>query len=536
MQATRQAVQEIFEQVFVSPQADAKDDGREDARLNALWQGQYDRHESAALLADYEIDDADDVLAALDELQDQRLYRALEDRGRRWIARLVPLMIAAASRSGQPDRALLRTLSVVSAIVGRSNYIALLVEHPAALATLIRLCGASEWITARVREQPALLDSLLDPRQLYKPPRRRELAAALDEDLSSIDEDDLEQRMDTLRRFKQSAVLRIAAADVTRAMPLMIVSDHLTELAEVVLDAALDMAWHQMRARYGEPQNQAGERAQFAIVGYGKLGGLELGYSSDLDLVFLFDGPSEGTTVGGNRELSNQVFFTRLSQRLIHILTTQTQAGRVYEIDMRLRPSGNAGLMVTHIDAFAGYQRDQAWTWEHQALVRARHVAGDRDLGARFEKVRQDTLGQVRDTARLSADVRDMRLRMRRVKDKTTQDMLDVKQMSGGLIDIEFMAQFAALQYAHNCPEIVRFTDAIRILETMESGGFAPYESIKILTDSYRAYRRYIHADALQRQRAMIQRDTRANDRQQVADLWQTWLGPDEPDAESPDA
>lgn len=529
MQNTRQSVQEIFEQVFVSPQAEATHGGRDDERLSALWQEQYDAQQSADLLTDYEIHDAEAVMEALAGLRDQRLYRALEDRGRRWIARLVPLMIAAASRSGQPDRALLRTLSVVSAIIGRSNYIALLVEHPAALATLMRLCGASEWISVRIREQPALLDSLLDPRQLYRPPGRREMAAALEEDLSAIDADDLEQRMDTLRRFQQAVVLRIAAADVTRAMPLMIVSDHLTELAEVTLDAALDMAWHQMRSRYGEPRDEDGERAHFLVIGYGKLGGLELGYSSDLDLVFVYDGPSEGTTDGEHRQLSNQLFFTRLAQRLIHILTTQTQAGRVYEIDMRLRPSGKSGLMVSPIDAFASYQREHAWTWEHQALVRARPVAGDTALGERFESVRQQTLGAVREPDKLAAEVRDMRLRMRQAKDRTTDEQLDVKQMPGGLIDIEFMAQFAALRHAHDCPEIVRFTDAIRILETMESGGLAPYDDIKLLTDSYRAYRRYIHADGLQRQRAMIAHDTRADARQQVVALWQDWLGGEQP-------
>ncbi|MDA3919166.1 MAG: bifunctional [glutamate--ammonia ligase]-adenylyl-L-tyrosine phosphorylase/[glutamate--ammonia-ligase] adenylyltransferase [Salinisphaera sp.] len=524
----RQVVQDAFEEVFAAPQNENTVSQRVNERLGALWTAQYDAAQVGAVLTDYGIEDVEAVTKALDDLKDQRLYRALEDRGRRWIARLVPLMIAAASRNKQPDQALLRTLPVISAIIGRSNYIALLVEHPAALETLIRLCAASEWIASRIGEQPALLDSLLDSRLLYKQPRRHELAAGLDEDLAAIDEDDLEQRMDTLRRFNQATTLRIAAADVTNAIPLMIVSDHLTELAEVTLEAALCMAWHHLSERYGTPITQDGEPAPFMVIGYGKLGGLELGYSSDLDLVFLYDGPSEGVTEGGKRELSNQVFFTRLAQRLIHILSTQTPAGRVYEIDMRLRPSGNAGLMVSHIDAFANYQREHAWTWEHQALVRARPVAGDRDLGKRFAALRQDILGVERDAEHLAGEVRNMRRRMRKTKDQTTDEQWDVKQMPGGLIDIEFMAQYAALRYAAECPEIVRFTDAIRILETMESGELARYDDIKLLTDSYRAYRRYIHRDALQRQRAMMDRETRAEARQAVARLWQQWVGADE--------
>jgi len=519
----RYTVHEAFEQVFVSPQADDRQQDDASQRLIALWEGTLDDKTAEALLSDYGIVRIDDVRTALAGLQEQSLYRALEDRGRRWIARLVPLLFAAAARTNAPDRAVVRTLSVLSAIVGRSTYMALLVEHPAALSTLMRLCAASEWITSRIREQPALLDSLLDPRQLYKPPRRAELAASLEEDLEAIDAADLEHQMDALRRFAQSATLRIAAADVSRSVPLMIVSDNLTELAEVVLDAALDMAWQQMIARYGTPRDDDGERQGFAVIAYGKLGGLELGYTSDLDLVFLYDGPTEKMTDGA-RELTHQAFFTRLAQRLIHVLSTQTAAGRAYEIDMRLRPSGKAGLMVTHIDAFERYQHEKAWTWEHQALVRARFVAGASDLGARFGTIRQQVLALPREVGELAGQVRDMRDRMRKAKDESTADRADVKQMSGGLIDIEFIAQFSALRQGHYCPELLLFTDAIRILETLESAGIAEYEDVRTLTHAYRQYRQQIHADSLQRQRAMIDADRWADQRRAVARIWQEWI------------
>ena len=533
MQDTRGRVHEAFDQVFVSPQADDTEADRETERLNAFWNARLDDDEARALLAEYGIHDVDAVRDALSSMQNQRLYRTLKDRGRRWIARLIPLLFGAAARTADPDTALVRTIHVLSAIVGRSTYMALLVEYPAALSTLVRLCAASQWITSCIQAQPALLDSLLDPRQLYRPPRRAELAATLEEELSSIDVDDLELHMDTLRRFKQSASLGIAAADVTNAMPLMIVSDHLTELAEVVLDAALDMAWHQMVTRYGTPRGEDGQRAPFAIVAYGKLGGLELGYTSDLDLVFLYDGHRNAAT-DGERSLTQQAFFTRLAQRLIHVLSTQTTAGRVYEIDMRLRPSGKAGMMVSHIDAFHHYQRDKAWTWEHQALVRARAVSGDAALGERFGEIRREILATPRDERQLARDVYDMRDRMRRAKDESNEQQVDVKQMAGGLIDIEFIAQFVALRYGAECPELLIFTDAIRILETLESAGLASYDDIKTLTNAYRRYRRSIHAQALQRQRAMIAHGDWTDMRAAVARLWQRWIKDDFEFRESP--
>ncbi|RJS94694.1 bifunctional [glutamate--ammonia ligase]-adenylyl-L-tyrosine phosphorylase/[glutamate--ammonia-ligase] adenylyltransferase [Salinisphaera sp. Q1T1-3] len=521
-ETVRHRVHEAFDRIFIESTAPTP---AADEALDALWAGQLERGAAETLLTGYGVDAPGVVLDALDGLHDQRLYRMLGDRGRRWIARLVPLIIAAAGRTNEATGAITRTLRVVSEIVGRSNYIALLVEHPAALATLMRLCAASSWITSRIAEQPALLDTLLDARQLYRPASRAELAATLDADRAAIDETDLEGQMNALRRFQQSATLRIAAADVTDAMPLMIVSDRLTEVAEVVLGAALSMAWQQMTMRFGVPVDAAGRESAFAIVAYGKLGGLELGYASDLDLVFVYDGPNEGQTVDGPRSLTNQVFFTRLAQRLIHILSTQTIAGRAYEIDMRLRPSGNAGLMVTHVEAFATYQFEKAWTWEHQALVRARYVAGAPGLGARFDEIRRTVLARERDLGALAGDVAAMRDRMRRVKDESSAQAFDIKQMPGGLIDIEFMAQYAALAYSHRHAEISRFTDAIRILESVESAGLADRADIKVLTDAYRHDRRFAHAAALREERAMMSREAQAADRDRIAALWQAWIG-----------
>jgi glutamate-ammonia-ligase adenylyltransferase len=310
-------------------------------------------------------------------------------------------------------------------------------------------------------------------------------------------------------------------------MPLMVVSDHLTELAEVILAAALDMAWSQMTARYGRPVirggGRDGEAARFAVIGYGKLGGIELGYGSDLDLVFVFASPGEQVT-DGERSLSHQAFFLRLAQRLIHVLSTQTGAGRAYEVDMRLRPSGQAGLLVSHIDAFTAYQRDKAWTWEHQALVRARPVAGDRPLGREVRALREELLLRPRDPGQLRREVVEMRRKMRENLERRNAGELDLKQTPGGLVDIEFLAQYAVLRHARECRELLIFTDTIRILETLESGRLLDYPTTKALTDAYRAYRKCVHAASLQRTRAMIGENELAAERAAVRRVWADWL------------
>lgn len=523
LQAVRAGVHAAFENVFASPLAGAPQRSLEQQRLLDLWEGELSAEDSDALLAKYAINDPAAVRAAVFDLRNQGRYRNLQERGRRWLVRLVPLLFAAAAESGQPDRALVRTLSVLASVIGRNTYVALLVEYPNALATLLRLCAASPWITGQIRQHPALLDTLLDPAQLYKPAARADLAQSLKTELDAQPDDDLERKMDLMRRFAQQQMLRIAAADVSDAMPLMIVSDRLSELAEVMLAAALDVAWEQMAGRSGLPLKADGEREEFCVIGYGKLGGLEMGYGSDLDLVFVYDGAIDAMT-GGDRPLSYHAFFTRLAQRLIHVLSIRTAAGRAYEVDMRLRPSGDSGLMASQIDAFESYQRERAWTWEHQALVRARVVAGSPGLGRRYDAIRAAILGQRRDPQALARDVLNMRERMRASLDRSRGDRLDVRQMPGGVIDIEFMAQFAALRHGSECPELLIFSDTIRILETLESAGLADYDTIKTLVSVYRTYRSRIHKQALQEEYPVIGADELVAQRGAVERLWRQWI------------
>ena len=389
----------------------------------------------------------------------------------------------------------------------------------------MKLCAASPWISHQIARQPILLDELLDPRNLYVPPSREQLATELRQRLANIDPNDLEQHMDALRQFKNASVLRVAAADVSEAVPLMKVSDHLTFVAEAVINKVLLLAWQHMVARHGKPVSagDSTDNSGFAIIAYGKLGGIELGYGSDLDLVFLYNGDQNGFT-DGSKPVANSVFYSRLGQRIIHILTSLTPAGVLYEVDMRLRPSGASGLLVTHVESFEEYQHHKAWTWEHQALVRARPVAGDGTVKAEFERIRRETLGRAREPRALREEVAAMRERMRKELLPPNQAEFDIKQAPGGITDIEFMVQYAVLAYASQYPSLLTYTDNIRILETMMANELISQEDGALLIDCYKILRSQIHRLTLQEQPAKTTDDYYRQVGQQVFALWRQMM------------
>ncbi len=515
-----------FQQVFESPQkAHAAAD---DSGLSALWLSTPADDEAETILQAAGYDQPAACWSRLQALKAGRNYHALSPAGRTRMDRLVPLLLGAVvalePRPDSPHEVLQRLLTLVEAITRRSAYLALLSEHPMALSQLVRLCAASPWIAQRLAHHPLLLDELLDPRSLYHPPDRAELAADLQHRLKQITADDLEQAMDSLRQFKQVSVLRVAAADVMDAVPLMQVSDHLTIIAELVLQAALDLAWGYLVARHGRPACTAGRDESekgFAIVAYGKLGGIELGYGSDLDLVFLHAAENQLAVTEGLKPVVDSVFYARLGQRIIHILTTHTSAGTLYETDMRLRPSGESGLLVTSLASFSEYQRNKAWTWEHQALVRARVVGGDKRLKQVFDGVRQEVLALPRDAKQLKKDIMEMRERMRESLDRTRDGEFDLKQGSGGIADIEFMVQFAVLRGAHKTPALCAFSDNIRLLAGLAEQGVFAAEDVAMLSDAYRAYRAEVHRLALQDQVAVVDEQVLHHERTTVRRLWQ---------------
>jgi len=400
-----------------------------------------------------------------------------------------------------------------------------LTENPLALSQFVRLCAASPWITSLLAESPVLLDELMDARNLYHPPDRQVLEHELTGRMSGLDVDDIEAQMEAMSYFKQSNVLRVAAADVTGNLPVMKVSDHLTDIAEVILEAT-QLVWQHLVKRHGRPRcEEAGEVCDtgFAVIAYGKLGGIELGYGSDLDLVFVYSGEAEALTRGRQR-VENAVFFARLGQRLIHMLSTLTSAGVLYEVDTRLRPDGASGLMVTFMAALSDYQRNSAWTWEHQALVRARPVAGDPHLFSRFNALRHEILSQPRDIDTLRNNVLEMRERMRSEKASKQAGEFDIKHDRGGITDIEFMVQYGVLRWAAEHPALTRWTDDIRLLESLAEAGLMSADDAELLAEAYRAYRVEVHHLTLRGLAARVPEDRFADYRSEVTRLWNQWL------------
>ena len=466
---------------------------------------------------------AADLLAAYEA---EPATRALTSLGKRRLDRLIPLVLEAAAGCGHPETVLQRVLQLLKQIQQRTSYLSLLIEYPTALTHLIRLVDASPWIGAFLSRHPVLLDELLDPRTLYTPPGPDALRTGLARQLASVPADDLEYQIEALCIFRQVNTLRVAASDITSVLPLMKVSDHLSWIAEAILEKVVEISWQHLVAKHGLPsctlEGQTCERG-FAVIGYGKLGGIELGYGSDLDLVFIHAADA-GETVGGQRPIDNAYFFARLGQRVVHMLSTHTAAGMLYETDMRLRPSGSSGLLVSHVNGFRTYQLEEAWTWEHQALIRARPITGDAVLREAFAAIRRQALCRPRDPAKLKASVREMRERMRASRLQTRSDQIDIKEDVGAMVDIEFLVQYLVLRHAARHPEITRWTDNVRLLQALAETGILERATAYRLRQAYLIFRAVAHRLNLQEMSTLIDSHRFEHLRNWVHRFWQHTL------------
>jgi glutamate-ammonia-ligase adenylyltransferase len=461
------------------------------------------------------------------ELRQSAYFRRLDEFGRRRLATLLPRVLAAVARveagaAGQGLPVLARLVRIVEAIGGRTAYLALLNENAQALERLVQACSMGDYLARQVAAHPLLLDELLDARVLETLPDRAQFAEELAARLEHAGSDE-ELRVDALRHFRRAATFRIAMLDLAGRLPLMQVSDRLTDVAELIIEQALALAWRHTVDLYGEPRctDAAGTRnARVGIAGYGKLGGMELGYASDLDLVFLHDAAGAGQT-SGPKVVDNEVFFLRLAQRLAHLLTVHTAAGRLYEVDVRLRPSGKGGLAFTQIEAFEDYQRREAWTFEHQALLHSRWVAGDANLGAAFTRVRRDVLIEAVKREGLREEILAMRERMRAERGRTRDGQFDLKHDRGGIADIEFLAQYWVLRHVREHPPLAAFADTIRHLESVGSAALVDHRVIDRLVDAYRAYRKAAHHLSLEQRPAIVEAGAFAAERAAVAGVWE---------------
>ncbi|MBF7729861.1 bifunctional [glutamate--ammonia ligase]-adenylyl-L-tyrosine phosphorylase/[glutamate--ammonia-ligase] adenylyltransferase [Pseudomonas sp. N040] len=524
-----------FRQVIADPDEDENEPvaGATGAEWLPLWEEAVEPESAVRQLQDAGFAEPEAAFKLILDLKRGPQVRAMQRMGRERLDAFMPRLLAQAVEHEFPHRVLERVMPLVEKVARRSAYLVLLGENPGAMQRLISLCAASPWISEQIARFPLLLDELLNEGRLFNPPLAPELAAELRERLMRIPEDDLEQQMEALRHFKLAHRLRVAASEIAGTLPLMKVSDYLTWLAEAILEQVLALAWRQTVARHGTPRRTDGTLCDpdFIIVGYGKVGGIELGHGSDLDLVFIHDGDSQAETDGA-KPVDGAQFFARLGQRIIHLLTTQTNSGQLYEVDMRLRPSGASGLLVSSLAAFERYQQNEAWTWEHQALVRARVLVGCPRVARAFEAIRGRVLGRERDLPQLRAEVSEMRAKMRdnlgtRATNAGTADnafaagqTFNLKQDAGGIVDIEFMVQYAALAWSHQYPELLRYTDNIRILDGLRDLGLLPREDVGLLQEAYKALRAVAHRQALQKLPGEVPAEQLAAERHTVLRIW----------------
>ncbi len=513
----RNQVHQVFEQVF-----SLTDSNSEDNWANQIWENQTDGT-CIKLLKTSGYNDPDQALKQLQYFKNSRTVNKLTRKGHAVINKLLPLLIESLESIENKDQTLKRLLDLIEQVAGRNVYLALLTENPDALRQLITLSSASPWICQYLSQYPVLFDELLDTRSLYEPLEKEQLSNDIQKMLSN--ENDLEQIMIKLRQFKQLNVLRIAAADIMEVIEVTVVSDYLTYVAEVIIDTVIEKAWLLMTEKHGCPPGTHEQNRQFAVIGYGKFGGIELGYSSDLDMVFLYDYPESNAMTDGNKAISSAQFYTKLGQKVRHILDSRMLSGILYEVDMRLRPSGNSGLLVTQIFSYQNYLLSDAWTWEHQALVRARFISGDELLQAKFNKIRQETLCMHRDTANLKHEVSEMREKMYdSLAPKSTKEF-DIKHSRGGIVDIEFLVQFMVLAYAADIPELAFFTDNLRLLEKLSNLSIINEQEREALVHCYCLYRDFGHHKVLQEQPTLTQQPDFGSYQQQIEAIWNKYIG-----------
>lgn len=456
------------------------------------------------------------------QLKRELAKRRVGVRGQEAMSKLIPLILHSVLEKPECYLLYRKVGKILQTIATRTAYIELLLENPGALNQLVRLCDASDWISEQLTLHPILLDELLDPKALYSPTPLKEYGAQLRQYLLRIPEDDMEQVMEGLRQYKQCQQLRIAAADVTGAMEVMMVSDHLTSLAQAIIEHVIDIAWSQLIVRYGMPAFEGDEKG-FAVIGYGKLGGMELGYGSDLDLVFVHSAQS-GKLTDGAKQIDSAHFYLKLAQRILHLFNTRTVSGVLYELDMRLRPSGSKGLMVTHIESFLDYQQTEAWVWEHQALVRTRIVCGSTWLTHRFNRIRENILSRQRQVSELQDNVSKMRVKMRDHLTQGTADIFDLKQDNGGIADIEFIAQFLVLAYSHQYPNLMVFSDNVGVFKQAALDNLIDKEQQLTLSSAYQSYRHKGHRLVLNDLKNQTSEKEFESQRLAVSKIWRQLL------------
>ncbi len=523
----RQGVSRHFDELLFS----AEETSTQSALLRQfanLWEGNASVEQWQVVLNENEFLEAEKLAATITDFAATSNKQKMDKTAERRLSRFMPRLLLQLQDKRNPDPVLERVLRIVGQILRRSAYVSLLIENPAVLGRMVGLCERSTYLAQEIARYPILLDELLDTRLQSAPISAATLREDLEQRLRNLADADSERRIEMLGQFQRASLFRIAVADHSGNLPIMKVSDRLTELAEIVLSCALDIAWSDLVGQYGVPTCRTPNglrRAGFGVIAYGKFGGMELSYRSDLDLVFLHDSSGQDQHTDGDKPLDNSMFMTRLVRRLTHFLTTQTASGVLYEVDTRLRPSGRSGLLVSTVEGFERYQEDNAWTWEHQALLRSRPVAGSAMIAREFERIRSETLRYRVRRDKLQEDVKSMRARMRKELDKSDEREFDLKQGGGGISDIEFLVQYLVLKNAESHPAVIHYPDNIRQLGTLGAAGCLDEVEVVRLQDIYKAYRLRLHRLALDERPPLVANDEFGEARKFVAGIWQRELG-----------
>jgi len=455
------------------------------------------------------------LLRRAESLRTSQRIRSLSETSQRRVETLLPAAVRAASQTDTPQVTATRLFDLIEQIAPRSAYLALLAEYPDTLARVARMMAASAWAAHYLTQHPLLLDGLIDSTSLLDPLDFSHIAQQLRHTLDACrlpdGQADMERQMDLMRDAQRQASFQLLAQDLAGRLTVESLGDQLSALADMLLAETLHRVWLQVRRG-----NLAHDDApRFAVIAYGKLGGKELGYESDLDLVFLYD---------DEREDAPET-YVRLSRRIISWLSTMTASGRLYDVDLRLRPDGDAGLLAVSVSAFDSYQREHAWAWEHQALTRARFCAGDARIGQRFEGIRRDILMRARDPAVLRGEVCAMRERILLGHPNPTE-LFDLKHDRGGMVDVEFVTQYLVLCYAPVRPELVGNLGNITLLKMLGEAGIISMALANQAGDAYRNLRRIQHKLRLQgAERARVPPDELTRERTAVHALWDAVLG-----------
>lgn len=456
-------------------------------------------------------DGATDICKKMDALLDSHRLQNLSETSRKRVETLLPAIATVSVRTKQPETTAARLLDLVEHIAQRSAYLALLAEYPETLARVARLVGASPWAAQYLLRHPILLDSLIEWRSLLEPPDFDAIGRQLREELNACllpdGQPDVEQQMNLMRDTQHQVSFQLLAQDLEGVLTVEQLADQLSALADMLLAETINRVWPLVQPR---GRRQPLSPPQFAIIAYGKLGGKEIGYASDLDLVFLYQDPTDEAS-----EL-----YAKLGRRTASWLSTMTSSGRLYEIDLRLRPDGDAGLLAVSLDAFEQYQVHHAWAWEHQAITRARFVAGDEKIGERFEDIRREVLLLERDPDQLREEVRAMRDKISAGHPNPSSDF-DLKHDRGGMVDVEFVTQYLVLCYARTHPSLQGNLGNIALLRLAAVAGLIPEQLASQVADAYRSFRKHQHALRLQgAEKARVPSSELTQERAAVMHLW----------------